>query len=175
MQIADVKPDTLIHGAEDAANKIAGTFETVGARTAKGAEAVADSASALGGRVGELGGQLADRLSQAEIAARRARLRSARPRVRGLRRPQANADKMLTGQLLKTSRELAHQSSDLNQAVDSLNSVIKANRKSAARGRTRLIAGALIGAVLMYHMDSEHGHERRQATMRRLRGVAGRD
>jgi hypothetical protein len=79
---------------------------------------------------------------------------------------------LLQAQLAKTSRELAHESSELGQAVDSLNAVVRANRKAAARGRTRLIGGLLIGAALMYQLDAEHGRQRRAATARRLASIA---
>lgn len=82
-----------------------------------------------------------------------------------------SSDAILKAQLLKTSHELARESSDLGNAVDSLNAIITANRKAAAKGRTRLIGGLVIGACLMYHLDAEHGRDRRAATARRL-GVA---
>lgn len=79
-----------------------------------------------------------------------------------------SSDAVLKAQLVKTSRELARESSDLGDAVDSLNAIIRANRKAAVKGRTRLIGGLVIGAGLMYHFDAEHGRERRAATARRL-------
>lgn len=82
-----------------------------------------------------------------------------------------SSDAVLKAQLAKTSRELAHESSDLAEAVDSLNAVIKANRKAGARGRTRLLGGLAIGAALMYHLDPSRGRERRAATGRRLVGA----
>jgi hypothetical protein len=41
------------------------------------------------------------------------------------------------------------------------------------KGRTRLITGLAVGAGLMYHLDAEHGRERRLATARRLGITAG--
>jgi hypothetical protein len=152
-----------------------------------------DRASELGGHLGdratELGGQLGDRIGNAQIGhprRRRPRLghagrSGAKPKLKrllsGVQIPtpaalHVDSDARLKSQLVKTSRELAHESSDLSRAVDSLNAVIKANRKAAAKGRTRLIGGLAIGAVLMYHFDAEHGHERRAATARRLRSAA---
>lgn len=75
-------------------------------------------------------------------------------------------------QLAKTSRELAHESSDLHEAVDSLNGIIKANRKAAKRGRTRLLVGLVIGAAVMYHLDPQHGQERRADAARRVTRLA---
>jgi hypothetical protein len=92
-----------------------------------------------------------------------------RPARKGL---LPGGDAMLKAQLVKTSRELAHESSDLNAAVDSLNKIIKTNRKTAAKGRTRLIGGAALGAALMYHLDAEHGRERRAATGRLMVNMA---
>lgn len=79
-----------------------------------------------------------------------------------------SSDAILKAQLVKTSRELARESSDLGSAVDSLNAIIRSNRKAAVKGRTRLIGGLTIGAGLMYHLDAEHGRARRLATARRL-------
>jgi signal transduction histidine kinase len=79
-----------------------------------------------------------------------------------------STDAIVKAQLAKTSRELAHESSDLSTAVESLNKIIKANRRAAAKSRTRLLSGLALGAALMYHLDSEHGRERRAATARML-------
>jgi gas vesicle protein len=191
-------PDTtsLSHGVEDAANRLSAVVETAGARTTKtatrttktakkSAKQARDQASALGDqlsdrvnhaqselidRVSHAQGELSDRVNQAQNDRKRARRR--RRLLLPFRRRQ-DSDAVLRAQLAKTSHELSRESTDLNRAVSSLNSVIKANRKAAARGRSRLIGGVLIGAVLMYHLDSEHGKERRQASVRRLRGVAG--
>jgi hypothetical protein len=85
-----------------------------------------------------------------------------------------NSDAVLKAQLVKTSHELARESSELGQAVGSLNAIIRANRRAAVKGRTRLIAGLALGAGLMYHLDAEHGRERRAATARRLGAMRNR-
>ena len=141
IHVPEAKPGDLVHSVEDAASRVVGKVETVGARTAQRA-----------------------RSSK--------RLRSARG-ITHMGRHRRRGDAVLKAQLAKTSRELAHESSDLSQAVDSLNAVIRANRKAAKRGRTRLIGGVAVGAALMYHLDSEHGRERRAATAHRLRSIAG--
>lgn len=74
----------------------------------------------------------------------------------------------LNAQLAKTSRDLAHESSDLHEAVDTLNAMIKANFKAAKRGRMRLIGGVAIGAAVMYHLDPQHGPERRALVVQRV-------
>ena len=84
-----------------------------------------------------------------------------------------SSDALLKAQLVRTSHELARESSELGNAVDSLNAIIRANRKASAKGRTRLVGGLAIGAGLMYHLDAEHGRERRAATARRLGITAG--
>jgi signal transduction histidine kinase len=75
---------------------------------------------------------------------------------------------VLKAQLVRTSRELAHESSDLNAAVDSLNRIIKSNRRAAANGRTRLLGGLALGAAVMYHLDADQGRQRRAATARMM-------
>lgn len=137
VHVLDGMPQTIAHGAEEGAGKIAEAIGGAGARVAKGAGQV------HAGRV------------RRTIAKRRARM-------------LARSDAMLKAQMVKTSRELAHESSDLNAAVDSLNHVISKNRRAAARGRSRLIGGLALGAALMYHLDAEHGRERRAATARLL-------
>jgi hypothetical protein len=90
-------------------------------------------------------------------------------RVRRLRsKLHPNADVVLKSQLAKTSRELAHESSDLGTAVESLNAIIKKNRRAGAKARTRLLGGLAFGAALMYHLDPDHGRERRSTTRRLL-------
>ena len=88
-----------------------------------------------------------------------------RPATKGL---LPSGDAMLKAQLVRTSRELAHESSDLNAAVDSLNRIIKSNRHAAAKGRTRLLGGLALGAALMYHLDADQGRQRRAATARMM-------
>lgn len=87
-------------------------------------------------------------------------------------RPVRNAK--LEAQLAHTSRELASEASELGDAVDSLNQLIKANRRAGARNRTRTVVGILIGAIATYHLDPEHGRERRRTSARRLREFATR-
>jgi hypothetical protein len=141
IHVPEAKPGDLVHSVEDAASRVVGKVETVGARTAQRARGSKRLRSAAG--------------------------------IKPLRRHRRGGDVALKTQLAKTSRELAHESSDLSRAVDSLNAVIKANRKAAKRGRTRLIGGLAIGAALMYHFDAEHGRERRAATAQRLRSITG--
>lgn len=142
VHILDGVPQTLVHGAEEGATKIAEAVESAGTRVAKGAGQAGEMASGLSGQIRE-------------------RMAQARP----------HGDAMLKAQLVRTSRELADESSALNAAVASLNGVIKANRRAAARGRTRLFGGLALGAALMYHLDRDHGRERRAATARMLTGM----
>src|ERR1700722_11433593 len=165
IQVPDTAP--LTHGVEDAANRLSAAVETAGARTAKTAK---KSARQAGDRASALGDQIGDRVTHAQVDLKRARRR--RRLWLFLRRRNRLDDAILKAQLAKTSHELSRESTDLTHAVNSLNSVIKSNRKAAARGRTRLIGGVAIGAAVMYHLDPEHGKERRKATGRRLKGVA---
>ncbi|HET9093697.1 MAG TPA: hypothetical protein VFN36_01320 [Solirubrobacteraceae bacterium] len=159
-------PQTLVHGAEEGATKVAEAVESAGARVARRATHVARSAGQAGGLAAGISPQL---------RGRRARMRSWIPKPSG--RVTSAGDAMLKAQLAKTSRELANESSDLSAAVDSLNKIIKSNRRAAARGRTRLLSGLVLGAALMYHLDAEHGPERRAATARMItdmvRGPSG--
>lgn len=183
MHVLDGMPNSLIHGAEEGASRIAGVVETASARVAKGAGQVAKSAGQASGKASELSGQLKGRVAQAPLDVRDAklsvkdakltmrekRLGIMRKLMRSTMRRQAKmlpsgTDAMVKAQLVKTSRELAHESSDLSAAIESLNKVIKANRRAAARSRSRLLGGLAMGAALMYHLDSEHGRERRAAT-----------
>lgn len=150
-------PQTLVHGAEEGATKVAEAVEQAGTRVARSATHVARSAGQASGLAGELSKQ---------VRGRRARMRSGTPRRSGRLKPAGDA--MLKAQLAKTSRELANESSDLGAAVESLNKIIKSNRRAAAKGRTRLLSGLALGAALMYHLDAEHGRERRAATARML-------
>jgi hypothetical protein len=152
--VLDGMPQTLVHGAEESAGKIAEAVETAGTRMAKEAKLNMKDAQ-LSIREKKLG--IMQNLSrvmlkrQGAMAKRQAKL-------------LPSSDAMLKAQLVKTSRELAHESSDLNAAVVSLNKIIHANRRAAAKSRTRLLGGLAMGAALMYHLDSEHGRERRAAT-----------
>ncbi len=160
VHILDGVPQSLVHGAEEGATKLAEAVELAGARVAKGA-------GQASGRAGELSGQIKGRVATAplEVKARRKMMRAIAKRRKDA---LTNSDAMLKAQLAKTSRDLAHESSDLSTAVDSLNKIIKSNRRAAAKGRTRLLGGLALGALLTYHLDAEHGRERRAATARLL-------
>jgi hypothetical protein len=163
-------PDTapLTHSVEDATSRLSAAVETASARTAKSAKKSAKQASDAASALSE---QLNERVNHAQVDLKRARRK--RRFLWLLRRRRLASDAILKAQLAKTSHDLSRESTDLNHAIGSLNSVIKANRKAAAKSRTRLIGGATIGAVLMYHLDPAHGKERRKATTQRLRSVAG--
>lgn len=195
----DGMPQTLVHGAEEGATKVAEVVESAGARVAKGAGQVAKGAGQASGLASELSGQLKGQASElsgqlkghrapldikdarhgmkdAQLSLREARLGMREKMVRSFSRTMMkrrgrllpSGDAMLKAQLVRTSRELAHESSDLNAAVDSLNHIIKTNRRAAAKGRTRLLGGLALGAALMYHLDADHGRERRAATARMM-------
>lgn len=225
VHILDGVPQTIAHGAEEGATRLAEAAEIAGARVSKGAGQFAKSAGKsagqasgvasdlsgqikgqaselsgqLKGQTKELSGHLKGRVAQppmdlkdakqsvkdAKVGMRKAGLSARERALQSIGRSRSkhrgrlqlpSADAMVKAQLVKTSRELAHESSDLNSAVESLNRIIKSNRKAAARGRTRLIGGLALGAALMYHLDAEHGRERRAATGRLLVGmVRGED
>jgi len=183
IHVLDGMPQTLVHGAEEGATKIAEAVETAGARMARSAGQMAKSAGQASGKASELSGQLKGRVAQTPLDMKDAKLtiKDAKLNMRDKRagmmqrfmrsttkrqakRLPGSADAMVKAQLVKTSRELAHESSDLNAAVNSLNKIIKANRRAAAKSRTRLLSGVALGAALMYHLDAEHGRERRAAT-----------
>jgi uncharacterized protein YjbJ (UPF0337 family) len=238
VHILDGMPQTLAHGAEEGATKLAEAVEIAGARVAKGAGQASGAASELSGQLkgqasglsgqlkgqaselsgqlkgqagelsgqlrgqaGELSGQLKGRAAHAPIdikdakrsvmdakrtvkdaglSMRKARLGASESMVKSLmsrsmtkRRARLlpSTDAMLKAQLAKTTRELAHESSDLNAAVDSLNQIIKSNRKAAAKSRTRLLGGAALGVVVMYHLDTAQGRQRRAASARMITGM----
>jgi hypothetical protein len=207
VHILDGVPQTLAHGAEEGATKLAEAVEIAGARVAKGAGQAGGRASELSGQfkgqaselsgqlkgqASELSGQLRDRVAHAPdlkdaghsvkdaaLSVRGARLSTREKLVRAASRSITkrrtkllpSSDAMLKAQLVKTSRELAHESSDLNTAVESLNRIIKTNRKAAARGRTRLLGGVALGAALVYHLDAQQGRQRRAASARLLTGI----
>jgi hypothetical protein len=208
VHILDGVPQTLAHGAEEGATKLAEAVEIAGARVAKGAGQAGGRASELSGQfkgqaselsgqlkgqASELSGQLKGRVAQApldlkdarhsvkdaSLSLRGARLSTREKLVRAASRSITkrrakllpSSDAMLKAQLVKTSRELAHESSDLNTAVESLNRIIKTNRKAAARGRTRLLGGVALGAALVYHLDAQQGRQRRAASARLLTGI----
>jgi hypothetical protein len=227
VHILDGMPNTLAHGAEEGATKVAEAVEIAGARVAKSAHQASGVASELSGQLkgqasglsgqlkgqaselsgqlkgqaGELSGQLKGRAAQApldikdakrsvsdvkrsvkdaglnlrkvRLGARESMVKSLMSRSMTKRRTRLlpSTDAMLKAQLAKTTRELAHESSDLNAAVDSLNQIIKSNRKAAAKSRTRLLGGAALGVVTMYHLDSAQGRQRRAATARLITGM----
>lgn len=189
IHVLNGKHDGLIHGAEEGATKLAEAVETAGARVAKSAGQVAKDGVAQvpkgmkgvkgakgikGAKLGLKDAQLTMKdaklnLKGAKLTARAVRLGMMERLMRTTMKRQAKmlpsgTDAMVKAQLVKTSRELANESSDLSAAVESLNKIIRTNRRAAAKSRTRLLSGAAIGAALMYHLDSEHGRERRAAT-----------
>ncbi len=168
--VLDGMPQTLVHGAEESAGRIAGAVETAGARMAKEAKLNVKDAQ-LSIREKKLGvmQNLTRSIMKRQAAMARRQGRIAKRQAKLL--PSAGADALLKAELVKTSRELAHESSDLNAAVVSLNKIIQANRRTAAKSRTRLLGGLAMGAALMYHLDAEHGHQRRAATAQMLTRV----
>jgi uncharacterized phage infection (PIP) family protein YhgE len=205
VHILDGMPQTLAHGAEEGATRIAEAVEIAGARVAKGAGHASSTASELSGQLkgqagqlkgqagqlkgqagelsgqlkgqaNDLSGQLKGRAAHAPVDIRGARESMSRSMSRSIsKRRRArllpSTDAMLKAQLARTTRELAHESSDLNAAVDSLTQIIKSNRRDAARSRTRLLGGAALGVVVMYHLDSAQGRQRRAASARLLTGM----
>ncbi len=168
-----------IHEAEKAASA---AVSSAGARVAETAGRTSDQVAVLGARAGGTASALTEKMARraddAEDNLKASRSRLARglrgSRAGGLRRkPSVAAEAILRAQLVKTSRDLSRESTDLREAVDSLRAVVKANRKARARGRRRLIFGLVLGGALVYHADPEHGHERRAATARRLRSAVG--
>jgi len=141
-------------GAGDAAQRVAEAVE----------QRVAEAVEETGSRVAKLdapgffSGAKAAALAKAGAAAAKAR-----------RRADAAAVRL---QLANTSRELAHETSDLGQAVESLNAiVVRANRKTGAAKRRRLFVGIALGAGLAYHLDPAEGRQRRAATVGMLTGA----
>ncbi len=192
MHVFDGMPESIVHEAEAGASKIAEAVELAGARITRGAGQVAKGAGQASGKASELSGQLKGRVAQApldikdaklnlkdaKLTAREKRLNMMRTFTRSMTKrrakmlPSGGTDAMVKAQLVKTSRELAHESSDLSAAVDSLNKIIKANRRAAAKSRTRLLGGLALGATLMYHLDTEQGRQRRAATGQMLTRMA---
>ena len=150
----------MAKGAEGAAHQVIQALEATGGRAGMRANSARNRVNRLRGRAGtriaESGAQLGVKGSKlglkglvfgAKMAAHE-KLGPAAMRVR----------------LANTSRELAHETSDLGEAVSSLNALIRANRRVGARSRTRFIGGIAVGAALMYHLDIEHGKQRRATT-----------
>lgn len=140
----------------------------IGGRVVKGAgEAVQRAAEAVevtGSRVSKF--DAAGFLSDARTASLS---RAAAVAAKARRRADSAVVRL---QLANTSRELAHETSDLGQAVESLNAIVKANRKAGAAKRRRLFAGIVLGAGLAYHLDPAQGQRRRAATLSVLTGAA---
>ena len=183
IHVLDGMPQTIAHGAEEGAGKIAGRSRQRCANGQGRSRHVAKGAGQASGIASELSGQLKGEwprhrsrvkdaklnMKDAKLSLREKRLRMMETLMRATMKRQAKllpstTDAMVKAQLVKTSRELAHESSDLNAAVSSLNKIIRANRRAAAKSRTRLLGGAALGAALMYHFDAERGRERRAAT-----------
>jgi hypothetical protein len=129
-------------------------------------DAVRRTTDRAGARVALQAGKAGTRLGA------RGALFGAKAAVREKLRPARDAK--LKAQLAETSRELANETSDLGDAVGSLNQVIKANRRAGAHGRTRTIIGIAVGTVVTYHLDPQNGRERRHASAKRLRRLASR-
>jgi hypothetical protein len=163
--------DVALERAGDAAQRVAGAAEGVGERISKRADRAAVRSGVLGvkagSRVGAAGTKVGVKGSRLGI---RGLKFGAKAGIREKLRPARDAK--LKADLVRTSRELAHEASDLEATVDSLKAVINANRQAGAKGRTRLIGGVLLGAIITYHLDVEHGSERRAATARRLKQIA---
>lgn len=161
-------------GAGDAAHRLA---EATGSRVAKHAESantrVGRFRAKAGGQIGRgresLGGKhtYSRRLVADLTALARSRADAAASRAR--RKADASAVRL---QLANTSRELAHEASDLGQAVESLNAIVKTNRKASVAKRRRLFVGIGLGAGLAYHLDPAHGRQRRAATASLLTSAA---
>ena len=138
--------------------------------------AASTAANTAGARVAHTAGKASDKHLRRKLV--RALRRSRASVLR--RKPTIATEAILTAKLARasqglvsTSHELAQESTDLREAVDSLGAVAKANREVVpAHGRRTLVFGLALGAALMYHLDVENGGERRAATARRLRSLA---
>jgi hypothetical protein len=160
------KLPSLVESPQEVGDAVRRTAEHAGARVALEAGKAGTKLGAKGALVGAKAGKAGTKLGARGAlfggkAAAREKLRPAR-------------DAKLKAQLARTSHELASETSELGDAVGSLNQVIKANRRAGARGRTRTILGILIGATATYHLDPQHGRERRRASARRLGQLASR-
>jgi hypothetical protein len=145
VQLPEIR-DRVVKGAGEAVHRAAEAVEVTGSRVSK-----LDAA-------GYLSDARTAALSRAGALAAKARRKADSAAVRL--------------QLANTSRELAHETSDLGQAVESLNAIVKANRKAGSAKRRRLFAGMVLGAGLAYHLDPAQGQRRRAATMGVLMGAA---
>ena len=178
LESPEVLRDAVVHHAGDAAQRVADVADDAGSRIAKVADDTgsqiakrADRATARSGRFGLKTG------SRIGVAGTKIGMKGSRLGARGLLfgakagvreklRPAREAK--LKAELHRTSRQIAHEASDLGEVVESLNTVIKANRRAGAARRTRLLTGIVLGSVATYHLDAEHGAERRRTTGRRL-------
>lgn len=173
----------VIRGAErdvaatvgNAGARVAGTLGRPGDRVAGLARKAGDMVNGLGEDAAARAGDVQHDLGEIERNVAKAARRGLPRRRQRRGRSQSAADALVSTHLAKTSHDIARESTDLREAIDSLNAALKANRHAAARGRRRLIMGLMIGAVLTYHLDPEHGSQRRTATMSRLRKLAGLD
>ena len=157
---------SLVTSPQDARDAVRRNTDRAGTRVAleagKAGTKLGAKTAVVGVKTGKAGTKLGARGAWfGAKAAARERLRPAR-------------DAKLKAQLTQTSRELASETSDLGDAVASLNQVITANRRAGARGRTRTIIGIVVGATMTYHLDPQNGRERRHASARRLRRLASR-
>ena len=122
-------------------------------------DAVRGAAEKASSRVAETAEKASSRVAEtAESAEAKAR-EKLRPAI----------DARVKAQLARTSRQLAREAGDLEQAIESLGEVIEGNRRDGARGRTRLIIGMVAGAALAYHLDPAHGRERRAIMAERIK------
>jgi hypothetical protein len=167
--------DAIVKGAEGAAARASDVASDVtdaaGAQLGRHADRARARAGLLGGKAGAKTGK-----AGAKIGVKGSKLGIAGllfgAKAAGREKLRPARDAKLKVDLARTSRELAHEASDLSAAVDALNEVIASNRKAGAAGRTRLFAGIGLGAVVAYHLDAEHGRQRRAATVRRVKSLA---
>ena len=179
--------DAVLQRAGDAGQRVAQAADDVGGRIT---QRVADATDDVGGRLtkrtdraavrsGVLGIKTGTRVGAAgtKVGIKGSKLGArglwfgAKAGAREKLRPATDAK--LKAQLARTSRELANETSDLGEVVDSLNTALQENRRAGAAGRTRLILGIALGAVAAYHLDAQQGAQRRAATVRRIRSLVG--
>jgi hypothetical protein len=167
--------DAVVQRAGEAARRVSDVADDVGSRVAGPADRVALRTGARGVRTGTRAGA-AGAKAGAKLGLKgsklglRGLLFGAKANARAKLRPARDAKLRL--QLAHTSHELASKTSDLNEAVDSLNEVIRANRRAGGAGRGRLIAGVAVGSLITYHLDPAKGRERRASTMRQVQRLA---
>jgi hypothetical protein len=165
--------DAVVRRTEEAVTRVTETADDTRTRLSKASRRARRHSADLGDRA-----RLRAATSRARIGVNGSRLGAkgvlfgARTVAREKLRPARDAK--LRAELVRTSRELANETSDLGAAVNSLNEMIRENRKAGAAGRRRLIVGIIIGAAASYHLDADHGHERRAASARLVKGLLGR-